>query len=620
MTEQLLRAWLYVWGASPARLLTRIALTAFAAVTPVAVAWLTKTVLDRLAQAGADPLAGLLLPVLALAVVGVAFSMLPQLNRYVENQLSRLATLAAKERLYRSVGRMAGLARFESPEFHDRLQMAGGGTSGPSDLANSGLGIAQGALTIAGFLGTLWVLNPWMVLVVAVAAIPTLRAELLLSRSREHTMRELSGSSRRELFYANLLTSVRAIKEIRIFGLGDLFGQRMLTELRSIGERQRRTDIRELSVQALFAVAGAVVAGGGLVWAVVAAREGRLTIGDVSVFVAAVAGVQGALGILIDAIGRGHYALLMFSHYCFIVDAGPDLRPPPSDRAVPVEPLRHGIELRDVWFRYGDDLPWVLAGVNLAIPAGQATALVGLNGAGKSTLVKLLCRFYDPTRGSVRWDGTDLRDLPVEEVRRRISVVFQDFMEYDLTAAENIGVGDVSVLDEHGLDEHGLDEPGPASRERVTASARLAGCDPFLRDLPHGYDTMLTRIFVNSADRADPSTGVVLSGGQWQRVALARALMRTHGDLLVLDEPSAGLDAEAEHEIHQRLREFRAGRTSLLISHRLSTIRDADTIVVLSDGAILERGGHDELICAGGRYAELFGMQAAGYRDGVTAP
>jgi ATP-binding cassette subfamily B protein len=590
-----------VWSAAPAWLIGRTLLAVAAGVLPVTTAWLTKIVLDRLAGAGPNGLGELLAPVLALAVAGVALVALPQVTQYAEAELGRAAGLRTRQRLYEAVGRLAGLARFEDPRFHDRLQIAvANGPSSPVEVVGSALGIAQGAFSLAGFLGTLAVLNPWMVLIVLLAAVPTLHAELALGRRRASMMWRLARTNRREYFYADLLTSVTAAKEVRLFGLGGLFGTRMIAELRQINSEQRRMDRRELVVQSVIGLLGAVVAGAGLIWAVLAAGAGRLSIGDVSVFIAAVAGVQAGLSVVISGIGRGQQALLMFDHLQAVVTSGPDLLPPPTGKLRTVPPLRRGIALRDVWFRHGDDLPWVLRGVDLSIPAGRSTALVGLNGAGKSTLVKLLCRLYDPTRGAVLWDGVDLRELPVEELRKRIGVVFQDFMEYDLSAAENIGVGDVGTLGDRG---------------RVTAAARRAGSDETLRRLPHGYDTLLTRIYTSAADRDDPSTGVVLSGGQWQRIALARAFMRDSCDLLILDEPSAGLDAEAEYEVHTRLRTHRSGRTSLLISHRLSTVRDADAIVVLADGMVAERGGHGDLLAAQGSYARLFGLQANGYRE-----
>jgi ATP-binding cassette, subfamily B, bacterial len=281
-----------------------------------------------------------------------------------------------------------------------------------------------------------------------------------------------------------------------------------------------------------------------------------------------------------------------------VVAAEPDLTEPA--RAPAVSPLRRGIELRNLSFRYGAGLPWILRDVDLTIPNGATVAIVGLNGAGKSTLVKLLLRFYDPTLGSVRWDGRDLREMSAAGLRERIGVAFQDFMCYDLPASENVGLGDLDALDDH---------------DRISHAAAKAGIHDTLAALPRGYATMLTRMFTDHTDRDNPETGVLLSGGQWQRVALARAFLRADCDLLILDEPSAGLDPEAEYDIHRRLRSLREGRTTLLISHRLSAVRDADRIVVLADGRIAEEGTHASLLAAGGAYARLFRMQAQGYQE-----
>jgi ATP-binding cassette subfamily B protein len=583
------------WSSGARRLVLRVALAVAGSALPVTVAWLTKVVIDRLA----GPDRPLLVPVLLLGAAGVAVALVPQLTQYVEGEMTRAIDLTARGRLYGALARMPGLRRFENPRFHDRLSLAADtGPSGPSEVVGGGLDGAQGLLMVTGFLATLAVLNPWMLVPVLLAAGVALHGQIRLSRYRARMLAELGHATRREFFYAQLLTSLSAAKEVRLYGLGGLFGTRMLTELRWINAARRRMGRRELVVQGAHGLLGALVAGAGLVWAVNAARAGHLSIGDVSVFIAAVAGVQDGLTIMTSSAGRMHEAMLLFGHYRHVVDAGPDL-PEPAREGVrrSVRPLREGIELRDVWFRYGDDLPWVLRGVDMTIPAGEATALVGPNGGGKSTLVKLLCRFYDPTRGAVLWDGVDLRELPVDELRRRIGTVFQDFMSYELSAADNIGVGNLAALED---------------RERIEEAARRAGCHDTLAGLPRGYDTMLSRMF-ESVD--DPGGGVLPSGGQWQRVAIARSLLRDDTDLLILDEPSSGLDAEAEYEVHRRLREHRAGRTSLLISHRLSTVRDAGEIVVLAGGAVAERGTHDELMHAGGTYARLFKLQASGYRD-----
>jgi ATP-binding cassette subfamily B protein len=369
----------------------------------------------------------------------------------------------------------------------------------------------------------------------------------------------------------------------------------MLDELAVADGQRRRLDARTLRVQFLLGLLSAVVLGAALTWAVRAAVGGGLTVGDVSALVASIAALQTTLAALVTRIALVHHALLLYRHFRAVLDAEPDL-PEPSDPA-PVPPLRRGIELRDVWFRYAPDQDWVLRGVDLVIPHGTAVGLVGLNGAGKSTLVKLLCRFYDPQRGAILWDGTDLRELSLDGLRARIGALFQDYMAYELTAAENIGLGDVTAL---------------SNEDKIRAAAVRSGADPTLRALPRGYKTMLSKMFAD--DPGDDSGGVLLSGGQWQRLALARTYLRDRRDLLILDEPSSGLDAEAEHAIHHGLRAHRAGATSLLISHRLGAIRDADTIVVLSGGRITEQGTHDELVAIGGEYARLFHMQADGYR------
>jgi ATP-binding cassette subfamily B protein len=372
----------------------------------------------------------------------------------------------------------------------------------------------------------------------------------------------------------------------------------------SANAAERRTGRREMLTQGGLGLVSAAVSGAGLVWAVRAAGSGQFSVGDVTMFVAAVAGVGLALGRLVTEVAGAHFQLLMFAHYLAVVNAGPDL-PTRSGRR-PLTVLRQGIELRDVWFRYSAEHPWALRGVNLFIPRGSVLGLVGVNGAGKSTILKLLCRFYDPDRGVILWDGVDIREVAPETLRSRISAVFQDYMAYDLTAAENVGLGDVRAIHD---------------RPRIEAAARDAGVHSLLAELPDGYETLLSRMFFSEADKNDASTGVYLSGGQWQRVALARAMLRDHCDLMILDEPSSGLDADAEHEIHQRLRRHRAGRTSVLVSHRLGAMTDASAIAVIEDGQVIEYGTHEQLLTLEGTYARLFNRQARGYRtDDQSVP
>ncbi|MFF9571716.1 ABC transporter ATP-binding protein [Streptomyces sp. NPDC014685] len=571
-------------------------------ILPVATAWLTKLVLDLLTT-GASA-AKLIAVATALAGAAATTSIVPHLVQYVRTEMDRRVALLAQERLFTAVGSFAGLRRFEDPRFLDQLRLADqAGRSTPSQTVISMLQIVRLAVTVVGFLGSLLLLSPLMALLVLLAGVPMLLAELRLSRHRAHMFWAVGPAERREIFYSQLLTGVDSAKEVRLFGIGAFLRGRMLSERRATDAAKRSVDRRTGFVQTGLGLLAALVSGSGLIWAVDAARTGALSVGGVTMFVAAVAGVQSSLVALIGQVAGTHQALLMFDHYMTVTSAGPDLPVPAVPRPVPT--LRYGIELRDVWFRYSDEHPWVLRGVDLFIPHGTAVALVGLNGAGKSTLVKLMCRFYDPTRGAILWDGEDLRNFDPAELRERIGAVFQDYMHYDMTAAENVALGDLAAL---------------GDRDRLQGAARRAGIHDTLEDLPQGYDTLLSRLFFMESDKDDPETGVVLSGGQWQRLALARAFLRDQRDLLILDEPSAGLDAEAEAEIHAALREHRCGRTSLLVSHRLGALRDADSIVVLADGRVVEQGDHAALMAAEGAYARLFLLQASGYQDEADAP
>jgi ATP-binding cassette subfamily B protein len=559
----------------------------------IAAAWLTKSVIDRLA-APRGAVGGL---ALGLVAAGLGTAALPVFVHYWRAQIGRSASLVATERLFAAAERQVGLRNFEDPAFLDRLRLAQEGNDRISEIVDAIGGSLAGLLSLIGFIGSLLILSPAMTALVLLAALPALAAEIFLSRRRATMEWGIEQFHRREYFYSQLLTGTAAATEIRLFGIGAFLRGRMVGERRSANDAIRRMDLRELRMQGGLTTLSAAVAGLGLWWAVAAARRGAVSVGDVAMFLAAVIGVQAALATLTGAISGGQARLMTFTHYVAVITAEPDL--PRAERGS-APPIRDGIELRNVWFRYSDDHPWVLRGVDLKIPGGSAVALVGLNGAGKSTLVKLLCRMYDPTRGEILWDGVDLRHIPPEMLRERVSAVFQDHMNYDMTAGENISLGDLTALG----DPH-----------RIEGAAARAGIHDALTGLPRGYATALTRIFMIGADKGDPVTGVVLSGGQWQRLALARAFVREGRDLMILDEPSSGLDPVAEYEIHTRMREYREGRTTLLISHRLSAVRDADDIAVLDDGRITEQGRHEALLASGGSYARLFRLQAAGYQE-----
>ncbi|MQA95419.1 MAG: ATP-binding cassette domain-containing protein [Streptosporangiales bacterium] len=598
---RIVHALALAWRAGRYQILGYGALELVAAVVPVWVAWLTKLALDAIVGRS---ISGYALAWMGggLLVAGLAAAVLPQASGYLRQELERRIGLTAQDRLFAAVERLPGLARLENPIFLDRLALAQGAGGSTSAMVVFGvLAICRGAITIVAFLGSLLMINRWLALAVTLAAIPALVAQLRLSRLRAAMMWRISPMERREIFFQRLLGSVQAAKELRVFGTARYFRELMTAHRREVNAQRRRMDQRDLITQAGLGVLAAGIAGASLLWALFTARAGGLTAGDIPLLIASVAGVQGATASLVSEVTQVDHELLLFDHYLTITTAGPDLPVPAKPRVT--APLRRGIEVRGVWFRYSPEHPWALREVNLTIPYGRSVALVGRNGAGKSTLVKLLCRFYDPDRGAILWDGVDLRDMDPAALRSRIGVVFQDYMEYDLTAADNIGLGDI-----HNRDAG-----------RVQAAARRAGVHDTLAALPRGYDTLLSRqFFAGEAgqDDTDSEAGVALSGGQWQRMALARAFLRDQRDLLILDEPSSGLDAEAEHEIHTRLREHRAARTSVLISHRLAAVRDADRLVVLDQGQIVEQGTHAELMATAGTYAGMFTLQARGYQAG----
>jgi ATP-binding cassette subfamily B protein len=571
----------------------QVVTNAVSALTPIASVWLLKVVIDALTGADRTALGP---AVVGLVATGLLAATLPAAVAFCNQEVERAVGRRSLAHLYRSMERCQGLSRIEDPRFRDRMQLARqGGQAGPGQAVQGLIGAASGLVTLVGLVAVLATISPWAAAVALAAAVPALLAQLALSRARTGVLFAISPRQRREFFYAELQASLPAAKELRLLGLFGHFRGRMLAELAAADGQRRRMDLRDLGTQVGLGFVLAAVLGGGTVWAIGAAATGELSVGGVSAFVAALSALQFGLAALVARIGVVHRFLLVYGYFREVLAAEPDLAQ--AADPLPVPALREGIELRDVWFRYDPGQDWILRGVDLRIPHGTAVALVGLNGSGKSTLVKLLCRLYDPQRGRILWDGVDLRDMVVDELRSRIGVLFQDYMTYDLTAAENIGLGDLTALD---------DEP------RIRTAAHRAGIGAAIDRLPRRYDTMLSRAFRPAP--GDEEAGVLLSGGQWQRLALARTFLRDRRDLLILDEPSSGLDAQAEHEIHDGLRRHRAGATSLLISHRLGAVRDADRIVVLDGGAIVEDGTHGELLAAGGEYARLFELQARGYQ------
>ena len=607
-----------VWAASPLCAALMVVLAVSGGSIPTLTAWLQREVLDDLvsrrpatgARAGAASLAlhpGAVGQVVLLAGIlggaGVVSAITQYGQTFVQSELDRGLGLLIKDRMFQAINSFPGMSRFESPVFADKVQVAQQLSNTTTSTMVSGvLQAAQSLVTMAGMFGVLEVINPVLAGIVAGSAMPAIAAQISNGRRRARLQWTSSQAQRRQYFYSRLLIDPDAAKEVRLFGLGSFFRGRMLSELRSVNAGQRVLALRVLAIEGSLSLLTAAITAGGTVWVVRQAAAGKLSVGDVSLFAMAAVGVQSAISGVVSQLSNVYQSLLLFGHYVDIVTMRPDLPLARAPRRLPQ--LRHGIEVRDVWFRYDDQHPWVLRGVSMFVPFGQAVALIGLNGAGKSTLVKLICRLYDPARGSILWDGVDIREATPEDLRARIGTVFQDYMAYDLTASENVGVGDLGRLSDSA---------------RIQEAAAHAGVHDKIASLPRGYQTLLSRIFFSSKDKDNPETGVILSGGQWQRLAVARGLMRSDRDLLILDEPSSGMDAEAEHALHRRLCAIRDGKTSLLISHRLGSIRDADEIYVLSEGQVAESGTHATLMAAQGEYHRLFTLQASGYQAAPAA-
>jgi ATP-binding cassette subfamily B protein len=581
------------WRAAPIASCVAAALTVLTGSLAAGGAWLTKRLLDELARgAAADRELATLLVIGAAASAGVVMAVL-HLHHFLDRRIQRAITGAAEHALFVHVGRLGSLATFEDPAFHDRLRLAEQASQeAPQHVAGVVQLAIQTAVTLSTLTGVVVAVSPVVAILFVICAIATVAAQLARSRSQAVAMASLSETHRRRAWYRALLVDVRAAKEIRLYGLADLLLARMQRARTTAARTDAAVDRVTCAWQIGLALVCAAATAAGAVIVARGALDGRFQLGDVALFLAAIAAIQGVLSQLVLALGHAGAMLRMFGSYLEIL-----AMPTPADGGAAPGPLRDAIELRDVWFRYGPDQPWVLRGVTLRIAAGESLGLVGSNGAGKSTLVKLLCGLYTPVRGAICWDGVALSAFDPRALRRRIAATFQDFMTYDLSAAENIAIGDVARI---------------AELAPVRTAAARVGIDDTLAALPHGYHTVLSRVL--GPEDGAAQTGVSLSGGQWQRVAIARALMRRDADLVILDEPSAGLDAEAEHQLHRAL--AGAGHAARLsISHRLGGLRAADRIAVLHGGEIAELGNHDQLMQRGGHYARLFRLQARDYQD-----
>lgn len=579
-----------VWNCAPEVVLLSALSRVVISVIPVALLWVTRIIVDAIDRHLAYH-AGL--PhyfwelVAAEFVLASAVAMLGRILTFFDSVLADKFTKHISTSIMEHASRL-DLTRYEDPLFYDKMERARvQGTDRVMLIQMTGRLIQDviGALSLAA--GIVF-FSPWLLFFLIVCVVPAFLGEthfafLGYSLNFEQT------PARRQMDYLRILGGSReSAKELKLFGLGPFLVGRYKNLSDELHRQNVRLAKRKLFFGAFLTVLGTVGYYGGYAYVIYETVMGHLSIGQLTFLAGAIAGASaGIQAVFTTFSGIADQALFMTDLVDFFA-VQPAIQSKP-DALVAPRPIRHGIEFRNVSFAYPGSRRQVLSGVNVTIEPKERIALVGENGQGKTTIVKLLTRLYDPTEGQILLDGVDLRDYNLDDLWKEIGVIFQDFVHYEMTAAENIGVGRIEEAD---------------NPFRIRAAAMKTFAEKVIQKLPKGYDQLLGKRFEG---------GVDLSGGEWQKIALARAYLRD-AQLLILDEPTAALDARAEHEVFQRFSELTQGKMSLLISHRFSTVRMADRILVLQKGGIAEQGHHDQLLKDGGLYAEMFELQAANYR------
>ena len=589
------RGLFLVGSGTPRAATVHVVLVLLLALLPVLQVWLTKLLLD-VVTVGANGVAiavswaVTLAAIYALTLV-VPAALLP-VQRVLSSWIEERAVAELDSRLIRAGTRLADLVRIERPAFQDELRLVR--QAATHDLPRLFPVLAMGGsplLALVGLLLLLALLHPLLPVALAVVSVPHFVAEYRLQRLQFQALAQQSRPAREMDYCAAVTTQPTAAKEVRVFGLGEFFLQRFRARRDAALAEMTRVRLTQLKMSTVFSGAYALVLAGGFWYVAAQAGAGHLTPGDLALYLGAVTQAQSSAQLVSGWFGLLYGVLARVrAFFDFLDQARPSIKLPPPGQGRPAPALlEQEVAVQQVTFGYPESTQAVLADVSVVLPAGRVTALVGANGAGKSTLVKLFTRMYDPTAGTILLDGTPLHEYDLASWRRRIAVVYQDFAQFALTFRENIAVGVYAA------------DAGPG---RIEQAAQWAGADEIAAKLPRGYATELTRRFAG---------GVELSGGEWQKVALARGFVRDAA-LVILDEPTAALDAEAEYRLFAQFRELVRGKTALIISHRFSTVRMADHIVVLDEGRVVEAGSHAELVTQAGRYATLYEMQAGRYR------
>ena len=584
------RALELVWTTSRSLTITLALLTLSAGILPAVIAFIGKLIVDGVLEAMASPnpdTMGVLWLVLAeaLVVIAVAAS-----QRGISASQSLLRALLG-QRVNVMILEKAltlELSHFEDSEFYDKLTQARReASSRPLSLVIRTFGLVQNAISLASYSVLLFAFSPWAVVILIVAGLPSFFAEAKFSGDAFKLFRWRSPDTRMQMYVETVIAREDGVKEVKLFQLGPRLLQRYRDIFRKLFVEDRRLTLRRDSWGFALGLVSTAALYGAYGWIVMTTIAGAITLGAMTMYLVLFRQGQSAVSaILMSVSGMYEDNLYLSNLYEYLEQPVPTRR---GEAVKGPEPER-GLEFENVSFRYAGAERNALSNIDLSITPGESLALVGENGSGKTTLIKLLTRLYEPTEGRILLDGLDLQEWDVDALRQRVGVIFQDFGRYQFSVGENIGAGDVRYIDD---------------KERWKAAATTGLAAPFIEEMQDGYETQLGRWFKGGRE---------LSGGQWQKIALSRAFMRSDADILVLDEPTAAMDASSEAEVFDHFRNASRNKITILISHRFSTVRAAAQIIVIHQGKILERGNHESLLAEDGQYAHLFNLQARGYK------
>lgn len=570
--------------------LTNAVLRLIRSAIPVAVLYVGKLIIDHVVQMTQGvPVSKLILWELVALEFGLAVlsDALSRATTLVDSLLGDLFSNHTSVKIMKHAA-MLDLEQFEDTTFYDKLERARQQTIGRTILLSQVLSQVQDLITMGFLAAGLVVFNPWLILLLFIAVLPAFMGEAYFN-DKTYSLSRRQTPQRRELDYIRYIgASDETAKEVKLFNLSDFLVDRFRTLSDKFYQDNKQLAIRRSLWGTLFSLLGTAGYYGAYVFIISKTIQGAITIGSLTFLAGSFRQLRTLLdGVLSRFTSVSQGAIYLKDFFDFFQIA-PTIKPTAAARPVPKK-IQQGFTFENVGFRYAHSDRWANRHLNFTLAAGEKLALVGENGAGKTTLVKLLARLYDPTEGRILLDGYDLREYDLLELRKNVGVIFQDYIRYQMTVAQNVAVGNIEEKE---------------NRERIEDASRKSLADLLVQRLPGKYDQALGKRF---------NQGVELSGGEWQKIALARAYMK-EAQLLILDEPTSALDARAEYEVFQRFAELTKGKTAVLISHRFSTVRMADRILVLDKGEILEMGSHEELLRQNGRYAELFQLQARGYQ------